>query len=360
VNILFLSHTPIGSPFVVGSHHLAREFAKLGHQVIHIPYPLSLAHRVLGKQRFGARLGLVMPRLWQIVPQVILPIKSIAILFQSNPEAKSIASQILLLMEEVGLKGFDYCFMDDPSFQGVAELLPISRRIYRPTDIYAYMPGSRGLAKMEQQAIQLSDGVVCTNQKIADYHANLLENKELLVVENGFDYNHFSDSPARTGGEMGVISACYIGAIDERFDKELLLNISPKLEKFRMDIYSPTNPKIRAANIFWKGIAKYEDLPSILARYNLLVMPFNSHKANYGRSPMKLFEYASVAVPMLVPNYIDTYSLEGVYKYGNADEFVEVVMNIDYSKSISRSKATLARHSWAVKAGKILHFAELL
>ena len=44
LKIVFASHTLISGTFVVGSHHLARELARMGDRVLHISTPLTLIH----------------------------------------------------------------------------------------------------------------------------------------------------------------------------------------------------------------------------------------------------------------------------------------------------------------------------
>ena len=50
MNILFASHTHLQSPFVVGSHHLARQLARQGHNVLHMATPVTPWH-LLGHNR---------------------------------------------------------------------------------------------------------------------------------------------------------------------------------------------------------------------------------------------------------------------------------------------------------------------
>lgn len=46
MKILFVSHTPMGGSFVVGSHHLARAMTAAGHAVAHLGPPVTPAHVV--------------------------------------------------------------------------------------------------------------------------------------------------------------------------------------------------------------------------------------------------------------------------------------------------------------------------
>jgi teichuronic acid biosynthesis glycosyltransferase TuaH len=41
LKIVVGAHTPHGTPYVVGSHHIARELKRMGHMVFHIPIPLG-------------------------------------------------------------------------------------------------------------------------------------------------------------------------------------------------------------------------------------------------------------------------------------------------------------------------------
>src|ERR1700724_681639 len=41
LKIVIGAHTPHGTPYIVGSHHIARELKRMGHTVFHIPLPLG-------------------------------------------------------------------------------------------------------------------------------------------------------------------------------------------------------------------------------------------------------------------------------------------------------------------------------
>ena len=44
MKIIFLSHTTRDSLFKVGSYHLSKEFARMGHDILYVPSALSLFH----------------------------------------------------------------------------------------------------------------------------------------------------------------------------------------------------------------------------------------------------------------------------------------------------------------------------
>lgn len=81
LRIVFASHTYLGSSFVVGSHHLARNYAQAGHRVLYLSTPVTPVHvyrigdrdtwaRTKTALRGGRR---VETRLKEVVPISLVP-----------------------------------------------------------------------------------------------------------------------------------------------------------------------------------------------------------------------------------------------------------------------------------------------
>src|SRR5689334_4861397 len=151
MRIVFVSHAHIGGTFVVGSHHLARELASVGHVVAHVSTPVTPLHllrlsRPDVRQRF---------RLWARPRQVdgvlnIVPMSWIP---------RSIMSRIPLIRRQdvlpirrtrrilhSHLKGpIDLLLVDQPKLVSLVRRLRSPITVYRPTDLYHAMPGNAGI-----------------------------------------------------------------------------------------------------------------------------------------------------------------------------------------------------------------------
>ena len=144
MKILFLSHTFMQGPFVVGSHHLAWQFAAAGHEVVHLSTPVTPFHLIkneLGRKRFRlSKNGLVKieHNLFEYIPRTLMPAGSFRTkqrdlgLFFSYP-------RITKILRENKSDKPDLVLIDQPSLVGVLSMIKPGFSIYRPTDIYPDM-----------------------------------------------------------------------------------------------------------------------------------------------------------------------------------------------------------------------------
>ncbi|MGR5176234.1 hypothetical protein ACPV4B_08120 [Vibrio parahaemolyticus] len=363
MNILFLSHTYIGCRYVVGSHHLSKALSDLGHCVVHIPHPWSSIHKMVKGERSNFLEGQVSPNRWQFLIGELLPSKWNMVALDFDGHSKRLAKKIIKHCSAIGIDHFDFCFVDDPIFQKTCRYLPIDKLIYRPTDIYPEMPNGRAYKNTDKQLIEKSDIVIATNKQILKYH-DVEGRHNTFVLNNGFDMEHFCHTQRRNHGKQKLksrLSACYVGALDHRFDFNLINSAAKICKEVDFDIYSPGEPSrldLSLSNIHYLGPLDYQQLPSTLAKYGLLIMPFTFDLSNRGRSPMKLFEYAASNVPILVPDYMDTFGIESVSKYSNLDSFIDAIKRTPTSSNLTRNFETLKPHSWPVKAKKLLDIAQ--
>ena len=182
--VLFLSHTHVFSDFRVGSHHYARELARLGADVVHLSTPISLAHRLTG--RIPRAVSTAVPRhahrdddgVTHLVPRTALPrpwgtFRVARALTRARIEPRFDAVLI------------DQPLLWDDSVRGLSDTL-----VYRPTDLYP-----DGLKHTLQDRILASaDAVVATSGAVLRGLGHLT--LPSLVIENGVD---LAATPATLG-----------------------------------------------------------------------------------------------------------------------------------------------------------------
>ncbi|NLS12485.1 glycosyltransferase family 1 protein [Vibrio sp. SM6] len=370
MNILFLSHTYIGCHYVVGSHHLSKALAEMGHRVVHIPHPWSSVHQIVRGSRRNLVTGELSPNRWQFQIGGFLPSKWHMLALNFDNHSKNLANEILSYCDEINISTFDYCFVDDPVFCQTCKYLPINKMVYRPTDIYPEMPQGKAYKKADRLLMENSSRVVATNEQILKYHG-MEDASNTFVLNNGFDPVHFSsghrpstESPSMTSDSDStnkMLSVCYVGALDKRFDYKLLNAAAAACKEVKFDIYSPSDAgplNHELPNIHCLGAVDYQTLPSVLTQYDLLIMPFTFDLSNRGRSPMKLFEYAASNVPILAPSYMNTFGIEDVTLYANLDEFIAALKKARINPQLNRDMDILKPHSWTRKAELLLEFVE--
>lgn len=375
MNILFASHTYMGGPFVVGSHHLAREMKRLGHRVLHMSTPLSPMHLLKYKDRdIRARLKIYRGRpeaepdqAANSVPMSLLPWELAGPIYARTGINWTLPRMKRLLREQ-GMDSVDLLLIDQPRFAGLDEVVKPAVTVYRPTDLYAQMTGDRSIAAAEAAIMARAHGLVSTSEPVLKELRPYNPALPSLLLENGVEYAHFSrggEEPEELRAIPGP-RAVYVGALDERLDLGALRKLADARPDLSLVVIGPYDDATAAVfagrpNVYLLGPKKYKDVPRYLHHADVALLPLSGHAANKGRSPMKLYEYAAAGLPVVVTETPELLRREEpfLYFYRHADEFPgQVGEAIAAKHGRERIRAMAERHAWDAKAKTLLEFAE--
>lgn len=336
--ILLLSHTHAFGAFRVGSHHLSREFSRLGHQVTHLSTPESLAHLVAG--RSDRERAVVASRspirdsdgVTHVVPKTLLP--------AGMPPR-------LLGLSRRGR--FDVIMIDQPLLWS-PRLRQMTRcLVYRPTDEY---PGGVK-AVIQREILRHCDAVVATSQRVLDQLGTI--DRPSLVLPNGVEYERFAADQGVVRGKRAV----YVGAIDGRFDPsaiDLLARYRPDWE------FVIAGGRLRdesLPNVSCLGPVPYEQVPALLQGAQIGLLPLSYDPLNEGRSPMKLYEYLAAGLRVVARRTpsIAADMVAGIYAYSTHEDLLAVFdrATAEGSSNTMGQSAALAV-SWQSRARMLRDF----
>jgi teichuronic acid biosynthesis glycosyltransferase TuaH len=305
MRILFLSHTSEVGPFRVGSHHLSRGMARLGHTVVHASSPVSLAHWIRRRrdsetrQRLqAARKGVIgeSPAYSTLIPFHFLPLSDRA------PHLNFWSAQFPLVPWRRAviraLGGSPDCILvDRAAMFPLTGFFPDARLITRATDL----PRNTFEKKAFETAAQSSHAVVGTSLPVLEMLTSANSGVPHLLLENGVELDRFLSVtrpawPDRHG-------AVYVGSLDSRFDWDWLRCVAQASPETRVDVWGPLNnvlaPGDLPDNCRLRGPIDYVKLPEVLVQYRVGLLPLVDSEANSGRSPMKLFEYLAASLRVI-------------------------------------------------------------
>lgn len=123
----------------------------------------------------------------------------------------------------------------------------------------------------------------------------------------------------------------FFGVIDERFDIELLREVSARKPDWHFVIIGPVvkiDPKElpKADNIHYLGPKKYDELPEYISHWDIALVLFAINESTEFISPTKTPEYLSAGIPVIstpIKDVIKPYGEENlVYIADNADTFI--------------------------------------
>jgi teichuronic acid biosynthesis glycosyltransferase TuaH len=360
VKIVFASHTAATGVFRVGSHHLSRELAVMGHDVSHVSTPVSLGHIArLRNHDVRARFLRAMQSpvvdadgVTHVVPIVFVPLSAAT----TRVASWQLRWPVKRWSSALGnADAPDILFIDQPLLADLVGVLKPKRVIYRPTDAH-FDPVSRAA---ERRLLTVADAVVATSQHVLEL---VLQDSQrtlpTFVLENGVEYDRFFGSPTANVRD-GV---AYLGALDRRFDWEILKSLARAypMEKFRIAGPLPsTRPEV-PSNVDLMGPVPYHDAPKLLQRSKVGLLPMSSDPGNEGRSPMKYYEYlaSGLAVVASSSETLKRRSAPGVWLYDRAETAIYAMGEaLAMTRESSAEGALYAKKfGWASRADELMHF----
>lgn len=225
----------------------------------------------------------------------------------------------------------------------------------------------------------LADLVLCSAQKLYDEMKKYYPEEKLLLCPNAVDYDNFvalSKQPP-----PGVIQKVlelekpiigYYGALANWIDYDYLNNLLCKKPDYQLVLigidYDGTLHKklnFKANNLYYLGIQKYEDLPSLAKHFDVALVPFVRGEIAKSTSPLKFFEYMALELPTVV-----TKDLVECTKYKTtlvAEDKDDFILKIDKGIGLKNNQKMKEKYrqiamdnTWEQRARAICNYLESL
>lgn len=374
MKLLFISHTAMGGPFVVGSHHLAQQLAGMGHLVAHVSTPMTMVHMLMrrGWKRRSARW--VREGLFELVPFGLVPWKlgRWGLAF-GNLTTWSVPT-VRRVLEGAGFSEVDAVVIDQPKLVGLERSVKARHLVYRATDLYFEMSGDPQVADAERRLATRARLLIGTSGPVLEHLVEIAPGRRSLLLENGVDVGHFSAVGGRPkayeGSQGGVL--VYVGALDERFDIATVRAVAEAFPATRIALLGPIEGEVRerfkgAPNVIALGPQPYDQIPAFLGHATIALLPLTSHPANRGRSPMKLYEYAAAGLPVVATRTVELERRNPAFVESAPDQdaFVAAVGRLLADDALRRKRGEDARreaaeHDWAGIAARLASEIERL
>jgi UDP-galactopyranose mutase len=214
-------------------------------------------------------------------------------------------------------------------------MLPFSRHIEAECTVYDCMDELANfrfapprLLEFEGELFDRADLVFTGGYSL--YEAKRSHHPRAHPFPSSVDIAHFAQAREMPRHDSQPTFGFY-GVLDERFDIDLLGAVADICPDWRFVMVGPV-VKIapedlpQRANIFYPGPATYDELPGLLAQWDVALMPFAINDATKFISPTKTPEYLAAGKPVVttpVRDVVRHYGrLEGVKVAATAEEFV--------------------------------------
>lgn len=374
LTIVFLSHTALSSTFKVGSFQLAREYARLGHEVVHVSPPLSGLHLLrIAQGDVRARAAAMLGRLRRVkgealdvVPFALMPWGLFNRGREPNPWV--LLPTLTKTLRRFGVSNIDILAVDEPRFAKNVPDLRYRKLIYRATDLYASLRRDERISKAERRVCSLADLVIGTSEPVASHLSSLGCGSQPILIENGVDFEAFAPARAEPTDLARIprLRLVYVGATDDRFSVEDVRTAAKANPTMSFVLIGPASRKVRSTfagseNVYLLGPRRYEEIPAYMQHCDIGLLPLSQHPANRGRSPMKLYEYAACGLPVFATLTPELHRRQlpfvFLHEVGNLAEALARCLAEAERLDREEIKAVAARQSWRAIAARILGMA---
>ncbi len=156
----------------------------------------------------------------------------------------------------------------------------------------------------------------------------------------------------------GTPAVVYVGALwGEWVDLSLIERIARAHPAATIHLVGPAGDRVlpRASNIVIHGAQPRERIPALLAAADVAIVPFTPNRLTAAVSPLKVFEYLAMEVPVVSTALPDLEGVPGVATANDAESFVQAVGSARAAPFPRDAvRAFLAEHTWDRRVDRLL------
>ena len=373
-NIVILS-TQDWDALPTRKHHWARRFARQGNQVLYIEQQMHWLgwlvdlRRQLGRAvRWTAGPRKVEERLWVYTLPIVLPF------FQMAGFINRLNNLLLLPLLRSVLRRLGFgrvvLFAYTPHCGGLIGRLQERLSVYECVDEFAAVRGlvyAPTLAALEREVLAAAGLTIVT-------HAHLLARRQALtqricVVPNGADLDHFAAAGAATTPVAAAVAALprpvigFHGWIQYWVDFDLIAHAARSHPDWSFALVGPVEPlarvdKVRGlSNVHFLGRHSYQDMPNVVAGFDVCINPFVLNELADAVSPIKLYEYLASGKPVVSVDMPAANEFRGLIPLTRTrEQFVAALEQVlalaasaNSAAQAAARKQSVAGYSWAAR-----------
>ena len=245
--------------------------------------------------------------------------------------------------------------------------LPAKRWIYYCVDDFSAWPGldQDVMRTMEQRLLKHADRVIAVSETLRE--KILQERKQCDLLTHGVHLQHWNGAvPAYDWLRHGIDGPVYLfwGVIDQRMDVSWLSALNDRMDCGNIVLVGPEQNPARELGALSRlkriGAVSYEELPSMAAAADVLIMPYEDSEVTRAMQPLKMKEYLATGKPVVarmlpsIEEWDDCADL-----VSDSQSFATAVLtsqprNTNPSQTSNRERLTL--EGWESKANQFQQF----
>jgi glycosyltransferase involved in cell wall biosynthesis len=296
----------------VGSHALAREFARGGAEVCWVGTPLypwnawrasdaSTRRRIQVWKRGGAAAG---DGVTEYYPMTWLPVVDRPVFRSRAAAARTLKATVPPLAKVLRARGFaepDVLWLSNSRFSHALPALVNARvracRISDDWEHFGHLPAS--LIALHDEMVDASDVVFVTSLRLKEKLAT--RRPDAVYLPNAVA-DFFFSTPREVPAMMAAFPRpriVFVGKLDAWVDFDAIARVGETFREASVLVVGPGRPAARAypSNVHFTGAFPYRELPSLLSSCDVGLVPFLRNDLTRAVSPLKLFEYLACGLP---------------------------------------------------------------
>lgn len=218
-------------------------------------------------------------------------------------------------------------YVQTPSWSPFAKMLrselgwPL---VYDCMDLHAgFINTRRSVIAHEEELLAEADLVVVSSSALE--RRALEYRREVSIVRNGCDYEHFASTP-RANNARPVIG--YYGAIADWFDAALVASLAKKRTDWDLVLVGSTyagaiSELARLPNVSLPGEQAYESLPDWLGTFDVCIIAFRRMPLTEATNPVKVYEMLAAGKPVVSVPIPEVAALAPLVRLASSDEELE-------------------------------------
>jgi teichuronic acid biosynthesis glycosyltransferase TuaH len=220
---------------------------------------------------------------------------------------------------------------------------------------------------IEKQFCKAVDCIITTSDYLNSEKKQL--NPQSYVVKNGVDIKLFAPhSKNKVSSAESLKKVGYIGTLDFRFDIDIMEYAIKELPHVRFeftgyllnhDIQDRLSPYKNVA--FFKSVQAHE-VPQLLAKYDLGIIPYKMNEVNKNIYPLKINEYLAVGVPVVMTAFANLSDFKSIVKAAETKELfkaqIENELKNDTNELLQERIEFAKLNSWESRAMEFSNIIE--
>jgi glycosyltransferase involved in cell wall biosynthesis len=239
--------------------------------------------------------------------------------------------------------------------------------VYDCNDAHAEFPGMPAwTADYQRRTFRRADAVIVSSQGLVAAAEDARGSREgVYLVGNGVDFALFHDPAAvPVAIPADTVRVGYVGAIAPWFDFELVTALAERHPAWQFVLVGPVlagaehDVAALAArpNVVVSGAIAHADVPAVLRRFTVGMIPFRRTPLTAGVNPNKLYEYLAAGLPAVAtPFSPDVVAQDGLVALADdVDAFAAHCRALSAARCdparnraiAERAAATAREHDW--------------